>query len=90
MAPQINPKPDQQTELRETKPTQGALKSLVQAEKLMQLAFMIPAATLIGWFGGALLDRAFHQHWIYIVGLLLGAVAGFMQTFRIVLQNMKE
>jgi F0F1-type ATP synthase assembly protein I len=68
----------------------SALQSLVQAEKLIQLALLIPCATMIGWLGGVGLDRLFHQHWIYIAGLLFGAVAGFVQTFRVVLQNTKE
>jgi F0F1-type ATP synthase assembly protein I len=68
----------------------GALGSLVEAEKLIQLAFLLPAATVVGWLIGVGLDRAFHQTWIYIVGLLMGAAAGFVQLFRTVLQNTKE
>ena len=30
-----------------------------------------PAAVLIGWGAGALLDKWLHQDWIYIVGLIL-------------------
>ena len=74
-----------------TKPAKdSALSSLVEAEKLVQLGLLIPAATMIGWLLGVGLDRALHQHWIYIAGLLLGATAGFVQMFRTVLQNTKE
>lgn len=83
-------KAPQNEQSSKTKAKDGALQSLVQAEKLIQLALLIPAATMVGWFGGVLLDRGFHQHWIYIPGLLLGAVAGFVQTFRVVLQSTKE
>lgn len=68
----------------------GALASLVQVEKLIQLALMLPAATVIGWLIGVGLDKWLHQHWIYIAGLLLGAAAGFVQIFRVVLANTKE
>jgi ATP synthase protein I len=68
----------------------GAMKSLVKVESLIQLALMLPIATVIGWLIGAGLDKWLHQHWIYIPGLLLGAAAGFVQIFRVVLAQMKD
>jgi F0F1-type ATP synthase assembly protein I len=68
----------------------GALGSLVEAEKMVQLALMIPSATVIGWLAGLGLDHLLHQHWIYIAGLLFGATAGFVQLFRTVLKHTKE
>lgn len=68
----------------------GAMSSLVQVESLIQLALLLPAATMIGWLIGVGLDKWLHQHWIYIAGLLLGAAAGFVQIFRVVLANAKE
>jgi F0F1-type ATP synthase assembly protein I len=68
----------------------GAMKSLVQVESLIQLALMLPIATVVGWLIGAGLDKWLHQHWIYIPGLLLGAAAGFVQIFRVVLAQAKE
>jgi ATP synthase protein I len=68
----------------------GAMKSLVQVESLVQLALMLPIATVVGWLIGAGLDKWLHQHWIYIPGLLLGAAAGFVQIFRVVLAQAKE
>jgi ATP synthase protein I len=65
------------------KPQRSAgLDTLVKAEKLTQIAFVLPAAVLIGWGGGALLDRWLHQDWIYIVGLILGAAAGLFEAVR--------
>lgn len=66
------------------------MKSLVQVESLIQLALMLPIATVIGWLMGAGLDKWLHQHWIYIPGLILGAAAGFVQIFRVVLAQAKE
>ncbi|MBB5316303.1 AtpZ/AtpI family protein [Tunturibacter empetritectus] len=60
----------------------GALGELVKAESMIQLAIALPAGCLIGWLGGSWLDRHFHQGWIAIVGILIGAAAGFVQIFR--------
>lgn len=68
----------------------GAMKSLVKVESLIQLALMLPIATVIGWLIGAGLDKWLHQHWIYIPGLILGAAAGFVQIFRVVLAQMND
>jgi len=46
------------------------------------LAFMLPAATLVGYGIGYLLDRAFHTHFLYMVFLILGIAAGFVQLVR--------
>ena len=58
------------------------LQTLVKAERLTQIAFVLPAAVLVGWGAGALLDKWLHQDWIYIVGLILGAVAGMVEAVR--------
>jgi F0F1-type ATP synthase assembly protein I len=60
----------------------GALGELVKAESMIQLAIALPAGCVIGWLVGSWLDRHFHQGWISIVGILLGALAGFVQIFR--------
>ena len=60
----------------------GALGELVKAESMIQLAVALPAGCVIGWLVGSWLDRHFHQSWISIVGILMGAAAGFVQIFR--------
>lgn len=57
----------------------GALGDLVKVESMLQLAIALPAGCLIGWLLGSFADRHFHQSWIGIAGLLLGAVGGFVQ-----------
>ena len=84
------PTPSSPTERKQPHKHGGVLGSLVEAEKLMQIAFLIPSATVIGWLIGVGLDHALHQKWIYVAGLLFGAVAGFVQMFRVVLQNTRE
>jgi len=64
------------------------MASLVRAESLMQLALVIPAAVFIGWLAGVGLDHWLHTTWLYIVGLLLGAVGGFVQMIRVVRKSM--
>jgi F0F1-type ATP synthase assembly protein I len=59
----------------------GALSEVVKAETMVQLAIALPAGCLIGWLGGAWLDKHFHQEWMGIAGIVLGAVAGFVQIF---------
>lgn len=64
-----------------SKKDRGALGDLVKAETMIQMAITLPAACVIGWLSGAALDRHFHQGWIGVVGILLGAAAGFLQIF---------
>jgi ATP synthase protein I len=60
----------------------GGLQSLVKAEKLFQIALVMPVAVLIGWVIGVGLDRWLHQTWIYIVGLVFGCIAGLVEAVR--------
>jgi F0F1-type ATP synthase assembly protein I len=54
----------------------------VQAEKLMQIALVLPSAVVTGWLGGAWLDSRLHQTWIVLVGVLLGSIAGLTSAIR--------
>jgi len=60
----------------------SGMNTLAQAESLLQIAFVLPAAVLIGWGAGALLDKWLHTSWIYIVGLLFGSAAGLVEVVR--------
>jgi F0F1-type ATP synthase assembly protein I len=68
----------------------GALGELVKAESMIQLAIALPAGCVIGWLVGAWLDRHFHQSWMSIAGILLGALAGFVQIFRTASRYLKN
>ena len=59
----------------------GSLGDLVKAESMIQLAIALPAGCVIGWLLGTWLDHHFHQGWIGITGIILGAIAGFLQIF---------
>lgn len=69
---------------------EGALGQLVKAESFLQLAIALPAGCLIGWLIGAGLDKHFHQHWIGVVGILVGAVGGFIQIFTMASRYLKR
>lgn len=60
----------------------GGLHTLVRAERLMQIALVLPAAVFIGWGAGRLLDIWLHTDWIYIPGLVLGCIAGLVEAVR--------
>ncbi|HZL27418.1 MAG TPA: AtpZ/AtpI family protein [Acidobacteriaceae bacterium] len=68
----------------------GGLGDLVKAESILQVAIALPAGCLIGWYFGSLLDKHFQTGWISIVGILLGAVAGFIQIYKTASSFMKR
>lgn len=55
-----------------------------QVANYAQLGFIFPAATVVGWLIGAGLDHLLHTTWLYIPGLILGIVAGFVELIRMV------
>ncbi len=61
----------------------------VQAGRYSQLAFVLPAALVVGWLIGAALDRWLHTTWLYLAGILLGIAAGFIELIRTVLRDTK-
>lgn len=68
----------------------SGLDTLVKAERLTQIAVVLPASVLVGWGAGALLDKWLHTQWIYIAGVVLGAIAGMVEAVRQALQAGRE
>jgi F0F1-type ATP synthase assembly protein I len=56
---------------------------LVQLARYSELAVIFPAATVVGWLIGEALDHWLHTTWLYLLGLTLGIVAGFVQLIRL-------
>jgi F0F1-type ATP synthase assembly protein I len=54
-----------------------------------QIAMALPAATVTGLIVGYLLDKWLHTTWLYLVGLLLGIAAGFVELVRTVMKSEK-
>jgi F0F1-type ATP synthase assembly protein I len=49
-----------------------------------EIAFIIPAAVVVGLLLGKLLDYLLHTHWLFLGGIIFGAVVGFIQMIRMV------
>ena len=69
-------------ENREPEPPKKSV--LVQLANYSQLAFIFPAATVVGWLIGVALDHWLHTTWLYLAGLILGIIAGFVELIRLV------
>jgi ATP synthase protein I len=61
------------------------LASLVEAEKMMQIAILLPSSAFVGWLIGAWLDKTLHQTWISLAGILLGGISGLVYVVRLVI-----
>jgi F0F1-type ATP synthase assembly protein I len=53
-----------------------------QVSRYTGLAFILPISTLVGWVIGWLLDKLFHTHFLYLVFIGFGIVAGFIELIR--------
>jgi ATP synthase protein I len=60
----------------------GFIGSWVQAEKMMQIALLLPSAAFIGWIIGVGLDRWLRQSWISMAGVVLGIISGLVGAVR--------
>jgi F0F1-type ATP synthase assembly protein I len=59
----------------------------LEIARYSELAFIFPAATVVGWLIGLALDHWLHTTWLYLAGLLVGILAGFVQLIRTVLSS---
>jgi hypothetical protein len=77
------PLPDNTPRKRDT----GGLGTLVQAEKMIQIAILLPSAAFIGWLAGAWLDSKLHQEWIGLAGMIFGGISGLVYVVRLVMAS---
>jgi ATP synthase protein I len=68
----------------------GGMKSLVQAEKLVQIAFVLPCAMVVGWAMGWGVDHLLHSHWATFAGLVLGIISGMVTVIRMAMNAMND
>jgi F0F1-type ATP synthase assembly protein I len=80
-----NPEPD-----TSANPNPKRKDPLVLLARYSEMGFIIPAAVLLGFFLGKLADYWLHTHWLYLVGLLFGAVVGFWQMIRMAMRAYKD
>jgi F0F1-type ATP synthase assembly protein I len=52
-----------------------------------EMAFTIPAGVVVGYFVGRWIDGRLGTHWIYIAGVILGAVGGLYQVARRLMED---
>jgi ATP synthase protein I len=65
----------------------GGIGTLIQAEKLTQIAVLLPSAVFLGWLIGGILDSKLHQHWISLAGIVFGGISGLVYVVRLVMAN---
>ena len=63
---------------------------LVTVGEYTSLAFLLPAATFVGYVIGYLLDKLFHTHFLYIPFLILGIAGGLIQLVRQFLRDTRN
>ncbi len=64
--------------------------TLVSLARYSEMGFIIPAALLLGFFLGKLADYWLHTKWLYLAGLLFGAVVGFWQMIKMAIGAYRE
>jgi F0F1-type ATP synthase assembly protein I len=90
----LSPPPDDQKDDQKHDPngqqtSEQKRTFFLQFARYSQLAFVLPAALVVGWLIGAGLDRWLHTTWLYLAGLLLGIAAGFIELIRTVMRDTK-
>ena len=60
----------------------GSLRGYVEAEKLLNIAAVMPAAVAICGLAGWWLGNRLHQHWIFVAGIVFGCVAGLFYVIQ--------
>lgn len=74
----------------ESDPSSRKKDPLVALARYSEIGFIIPAAILLGFFLGKLADYWLHTKWLYLVGLLFGAVVGFWQMIQMAMGAFKN
>jgi len=82
MMPYHNPIPDAKRRGKDSSLGGGIIGAWIQAEKMIQIAMMLPCAGFIGWLAGYGLDRWLHQTWIGMAGAVFGIIAGLVAAVR--------
>jgi F0F1-type ATP synthase assembly protein I len=59
----------------------------VRLAKYSQLASVFAVATVVGWLIGSALDHWLHTTWLYLAGLIVGIIAGFVELIRTVTRS---
>jgi F0F1-type ATP synthase assembly protein I len=82
--------PEKPTIEADTSPSPPKPERLVAFARYSEIGFIIPASVLLGLLFGKLGDHWLHTHWLYLVGILFGAVLGFWQMIRMAVGAFKK
>lgn len=74
----------------ETETPKPAKDPIVKLARYSEMGFIIPVSILLGFFLGKLADYWLHTKWLFLVGLLFGAVVGFWQMIRMAIGAYKN
>ena len=72
--------------MSENRQDKGSDNPAVIWARYSEIAFIIPAAVVVGLLLGKLLDYWLHTRWLFLGGIIFGAVVGFIQMIRMVTQ----
>ncbi len=64
--------------------------SIIQAEKMVQIALILPCAAFIGWLAGAWIGSRIHLPWLGAVGIILGGAAGLIYVIRMAMDAVND
>jgi F0F1-type ATP synthase assembly protein I len=64
--------------------------SMANLARYSEIGFIVPAAVILGLIVGRLIDHWLGTNWIYIAGVIFGAIVGFIQLIRMVMRAEKE
>jgi len=73
--------------LQEKEPKPSSMATLA---RYSEIGFIIPAGVIAGLVMGKLVDHWLGTKWVYIAGLIFGAIVGFIQLIRMVTRAEKE
>jgi ATP synthase protein I len=51
------------------------------------VGLILPCAVVVGLLLGKLFDHWFHTRWLFLVGIIIGAIAGFVDIIRTVTRD---
>lgn len=56
----------------------------------LSLGFLLPVSTVVGYTIGYLMDKEFDTDWMYLAGLILGTVAGFVKLIQLLMRKKSD
>lgn len=68
----------------------GFVGALVQAEKMVQIALILPCAAFVGWLLGEWIGAHAHMPWLGLVGIVFGGVSGLVYVVRLAMAAAEE